>query len=208
MNNKMKPCFTCYNRQTWKKQEIKAKLPRMGLLLHYTDIVLTSGGISSCFNTKKNLFLTNKGGGGVDSPERLLLLPDQFFCLNFLEYAVMSSNINIIFSDWLTFDGIHPTFKQVPPNDFSFSTQTVCKTKELKPCKAFCIQTSQNSPINMQHFPCLSLFLKQFMFLYKPSSQAGLLWWMLHIPQDLIQSLQDQLPLNKVIKYHSKFTIH
>ena len=80
---------------------------------------------------KKNLFLTNKGGGGVDSPERLLLLPDQFFCLNFLEYAVMSSNINIIFSDWLTFDGIHPTFKQVPPNDFSFSTQTVCKTKEL-----------------------------------------------------------------------------
>ena len=72
----------------------------MGLLLHYTDIVLTSGGISSCFNTKKNLFLTNKGGGeGVDSPERLLLLPDQFFCFNFLEYAVMSSNINIICSD-------------------------------------------------------------------------------------------------------------
>lgn len=147
------PCFTCYNRQTWKKQEIRAKLPRMGLLLHYTDIVLTSGGISSYFNTKKNLFLTNKGGG-IDSPERLLLLPDQFFCFNFLEYTVMSSNINIIFSDWLTFDGIHPTFKQVPPNDFSFSTQTVCKTKELKPCKAFCIQTSQNSLINMQHFPC------------------------------------------------------
>ena len=29
----------------------------MGLLLHYTDIVLTSGGISSCFNTKKKLVL-------------------------------------------------------------------------------------------------------------------------------------------------------
>ena len=60
----------------------------MGLLLHYTDIVLTSGGISSYFNTKKNLFLTNKGGG-IDSPERLLLLPDQFLCFNFLEYTVM-----------------------------------------------------------------------------------------------------------------------
>ena len=80
-------------------KKARNQLPRMGLLLHYTDIVLTFGGISSCFNTKKNLFLTNKGGGGVDSPERLLLLPDQFFCFNFLEYAVMSSNINIIFSD-------------------------------------------------------------------------------------------------------------
>ena len=153
MNNKTKPCFTCYNRQTWKKQEIKAKLPRRGLLLHDTDTVLTFGGISSCFNAKKTCsWQINRGG--VDSPERLLLLPDQFFCFNFLEYAVMSSNINIIFSDWLTFDGIHPTFKQVPPNDFSFSTQTVCKTKELKLWKAFCIQTSQNSLINMQHFPC------------------------------------------------------
>ena len=138
MNNKMKPCFTFYNRQTWKKEEFKAKLPRRGLLLHYTDTVLTFGGISSCFNTKKKTCSWQiKGGGGVDSPERLLLLPDQFFGFNFLEYAVMSSNINIIFSDWLTFDGIHPTFKQVPPNDFSFSTQTVCKTKELKPCKHF-----------------------------------------------------------------------
>ena len=99
--------FFCYEQQNeavfyflqqTNMKKARNQLPRMGLLLHYTDTVLTFGGISSCFNTKKNLFLTNKGGG-VDSPERLLLLPDQFFCLNFLEYAVMSSNINVIFSD-------------------------------------------------------------------------------------------------------------
>ena len=116
----------------------KSKLNYQGGGFFYTTLTLCwhLGAYQVVSIQKKNLFLTNKGGG-VDSPERLLLLPDQFFCLNFLEYAVMSSNINIIFSDWLTFDGIHPTFKQVPPNDFSFSTQTVCKTKELKPCKHF-----------------------------------------------------------------------
>ena len=152
MNNKMKSCFTFYNRQTWKKQEINYQ----GWGFFYTTLTLCWHlGAYQVVSIQKKTCSWQIKGGGVDSPERLLLLPDQFFYFNFLEYAVMSSNINIIFSDWLTFDGIHPTFKQVPPNDFSFSTQTVCKTKELKPWKAFCIQiTSQNSLINMQHFPC------------------------------------------------------
>lgn len=137
----------------------KSKLNYQGWGFFYTTLTLCWHlGAYQVVSIQKKTCSWQIKGGGVDSPERLLLLPDQFFYFNFLEYAVMSSNINIIFSDWLTFDGIHPTFKQVPPNDFSFSTQTVCKTKELKPCKAFCIQTSQNSPINMQHFPCLSLF--------------------------------------------------